>query len=1190
MTGFTESLTEKLTAALIAEGAQMLAMTAFIAVLLVLRRGMNSKFTAKSRFAVWKITIISLCVPLALAVFCAPQIGSAASSVRDIIRPDTAASSDGGTEEDVRPGADMQAAQAHDPALNTQTPVGAAPGVSQSHISGNIPPAAQASPSGGQQEQTALSPVQVPSAQDGAQSSAPEKQTGSGRFSDAFRNSASAVLDAGRRAGDVGRSITASTAGRLAAVMIAFIITAAAVTVLLSRIGVYCFYIRRLRRMERLGIIRPADGRTMRVYRSVCRELEIPESKAPRLMFAPKSQGAMLCGIIRPTVLIPELDLLIKGNEAGLRAVLSHELIHFKRGDIRTQLLCLVALSMHWYNPAVRSAASQCIAELELSCDELVTSGFSNDDRISYGETVIAILRSTAGAKAPLLAQLDPRTGKEKRRAVKERFMNIFDTTKKRRGRGIIALSLAACMTSGTLVACASVGAVIKKDTPVFDREENYLVPSYIVYYGGGFSSKVQLEYEPAYNTYAKGDDGKVLTDADGNRIADLGRITTSRTDRGIEKIFATETAFGRNETTEDIGVRHSVFQYGADGSLIPNRKHESDSSGSCCYSYRYGKNFWKTVNSGYTDEGGLLHKVSVTEHDDFRSESDLTYKDGKLAEAKTVMHDPRSSNDITENITFEFDKEGRPVAKKTVMYEGNDLSTTLVSSASYGDGIKITETKEPYRNVTYSYDERGRLFSVALSSENGMEISKNYTYGSGAYATAYSFKTDGEEHDSGNFDEETLTSRFNSGEIVWRFADEQVYTMYRQLCGLSCMPAYADTGFPEPDSDGDIMYLFSIPYVLFADQFGTIFDFSAGDYIQYSELISDIMQAMDMLPGYITDTSADISEEDANRAVYYCQLMAFYNFVNDPTLDYLIFTEEQLKNAVTAYLGPYGDKLLKYDLKKNDAWNESEGVYKFPIPVDYWHQDQKHKSRYSDPKIKISEQDGIRTVSVDTEIYEGGGIYSETEKYIGNFRYVFRCNEKNGKTTVQLVSAEPTGKKDILQHEELKNGSKYEVSKNPNGTYNFFVCSCDSDSTFSETNLVHIPHIERLEEHEYDIFKICLREDTGVSDIKTAYFAAQKNHGSAPEFMISDWYSNVVGECGFDTLTLDSDENGSFIVQHNMFDPRIEHARIPYDNSDMADSELPISKAEMTDKNTVRITYTSKSTGSTVTSTIKFN
>ena len=88
MTGFTDSLTEMLTAALIAEGAQMLAMTAIIAALLVMRRRMNSTFTAKSRFTVWKIVIISLCAPLALAVFSAPQIGRAADSAADIIRPD----------------------------------------------------------------------------------------------------------------------------------------------------------------------------------------------------------------------------------------------------------------------------------------------------------------------------------------------------------------------------------------------------------------------------------------------------------------------------------------------------------------------------------------------------------------------------------------------------------------------------------------------------------------------------------------------------------------------------------------------------------------------------------------------------------------------------------------------------------------------------------------------------------------------------------------------------------------------------------------------------------------------------------------------------------------------------------------------------------------------------------------------
>ena len=495
MTGFTDSLTEKLTAALIAEGAQMLAMTAIIAVLLVMRRKMNLKFTAKSRFTVWKITIISLCAPLALAVFSAPQIGRAADSVADIIRPDMVISSVNRSENSSKNDSGNNsennlAGTQTDPAHSGTAPEQTSGKPQGDHTSGDLPSSVQT----GQTSQR-------PFVQDGVQNSpsdAPASKIKGRRFSSMLQNSAEAVLSAGKRAGDIGRSVTANTVGKLATVLTAVMIVTVSVTVLLSRIAVYRFYIRRLRRMERLGIIRPADGETKRVYLSVCRERDIPEDKAPRLMFAPKTQGAMLCGFLRPTVLIPELDLLIKGNEAGLRAVLAHELTHFKRGDLRTQLLCLIAQSMHWYNPAVRAAASRCIAELELSCDELVTAGFSSDDRISYGETMIAMLRSTVGTKAPLLAQLDPRTGKEKRRAVKERFMNIFDTTKKHRGRGMIALSLAVITVAGTLAACTSVGAIIGRDTPTFDKEKKYLVPSYIKYYPeAGSSSEVWFEYDP---------------------------------------------------------------------------------------------------------------------------------------------------------------------------------------------------------------------------------------------------------------------------------------------------------------------------------------------------------------------------------------------------------------------------------------------------------------------------------------------------------------------------------------------------------------------------------------------------------------------------------------------------------------------------------------------------------------------
>lgn len=1182
MTGFTDSLTEKLTAALIAEGAQMLAMTAIIAVLLVMRRKMNLKFTAKSRFTVWKITIISLCAPLALAVFSAPQIGRAADSVADIIRPDMVISSVNRSENSSKNDSGNNsennlAGTQTDPAHSGTAPEQTSGEPQGDHTSGDLPSSVQT----GQTSQR-------PFVQDGVQNSpsdAPASKIKGRRFSSMLQNSAEAVLSAGKRAGDIGRSVTANTVGKLATVLTAVMIVTVSVTVLLSRIAVYRFYIRRLRRMERLGIIRPADGETKRVYLSVCRELDIPEDKAPRLMFAPKTQGAMLCGFLRPTVLIPELDLLIKGNEAGLRAVLAHELTHFKRGDLRTQLLCLIAQSMHWYNPAVRAAASRCIAELELSCDELVTAGFSSDDRISYGETMIAVLRSTVGTKAPLLAQLDPRTGKEKRRAVKERFMNIFDTTKKHRGRGMIALSLAVITAAGTLAACTSVGAIIGRDTPTFDKEKKYLVPSYIKYYPeAGSSSEVWFEYDPAYNTYAIGDDGTTLTDKDGNRIADLGKITTTRTDRGIEKIFSTETSLRRNEATGDISVMHNVFQYGENGELVPNRVHEADNSGSSCYSYRYGKNFWNTVNSEYTDDGGLLHKVAVTEYNGLRFESDLAYTGGNLAEAKTVSHDPRSTNDVTENITFEFDKSGNPVTKTSVTYEGNVISTTLVSNAFYGENGKPAETKDPYQTVTYSYDERGRLIStVALSTENGIGISKNYIYGSGAYATAYDFTMDGKDHDSGNFDEETLTSKFDSGEISWMYADEQVYTMYRQLCGLSCMPAYADTGLPDPGNDEDIMYLFSIPGVLFADKFGTIFDFEAGEYVQNTDFISDVTEAINLLPGYITNTEEDISEEDANRAIYYCQLMVHKNYVEDYFLDFMTLTEEQLRDAVKTYLGEFADKILKYDLKKNAAWNESEGVYNFPLATDYWMQDTKHLNWYSSPKIKISEQNGAQIATADVEIYEGGGIYSETAEYVGNFRYVFRCNNEEGKTAAQLISAEPTAPKKLLETESFTSGSRYEVSENPDGSYGLFLYSGSTDTWYSENNLTKIPHAEDCGN---GIIKIWIQNGTGFSSRLCCYFDTD----AGKQGFASDWFSYAVGE---DTknrtvLLLESDDSENYIVERDMFGLSNERARISYDRSNMTEADMPISSARKLDDGTLEIVYTDKSTGKETTAVLK--
>ncbi|MCL1997176.1 MAG: M56 family metallopeptidase [Turicibacter sp.] len=94
---------------------------------------------------------------------------------------------------------------------------------------------------------------------------------------------------------------------------------------------------------------------------------------------------SMLVGFFRPVVLLPdkyfdldELDLIFR-----------HELIHYKRWDLFVKLLSVVAVSLHWFNPAVYLMSGQMQTDCETSCDELVLQEVGEQNKQFYAEIII---------------------------------------------------------------------------------------------------------------------------------------------------------------------------------------------------------------------------------------------------------------------------------------------------------------------------------------------------------------------------------------------------------------------------------------------------------------------------------------------------------------------------------------------------------------------------------------------------------------------------------------------------------------------------------------------------------------------------------------------------------------------------------------------------------------------------------
>ncbi len=196
------------------------------------------------------------------------------------------------------------------------------------------------------------------------------------------------------------------------------------------------------------GIVRsakPADPEAQRVYETVCRKKEL--HRPPVLLMSPGLSSPAAFGLLRRRIVLPDIDL----SENGLAGTLSHEVTHCKRGDLWIKAFCLLARSFHWFNPLVHLAAFRCEMEMELSCDESVLTGCSEETRAAYGEVMLDIIRRCRRNRGSLTTHFNP-----KKNAVKARFTNILYGSGKRKGLGLIAVCLVFCLIAGAVVACTT--------------------------------------------------------------------------------------------------------------------------------------------------------------------------------------------------------------------------------------------------------------------------------------------------------------------------------------------------------------------------------------------------------------------------------------------------------------------------------------------------------------------------------------------------------------------------------------------------------------------------------------------------------------------------------------------------------------------------------------------------------------
>lgn len=101
-----------------------------------------------------------------------------------------------------------------------------------------------------------------------------------------------------------------------------------------------------------------------------------------------KTETPCLFGFFRPAIYVTEE---VFENKTALYHSVEHEITHYLHKDHIWSALRLLCLAIHWYNPLVWCAAFLSQKDSELACDEGTIKRLGEQERASYGRTLINI-------------------------------------------------------------------------------------------------------------------------------------------------------------------------------------------------------------------------------------------------------------------------------------------------------------------------------------------------------------------------------------------------------------------------------------------------------------------------------------------------------------------------------------------------------------------------------------------------------------------------------------------------------------------------------------------------------------------------------------------------------------------------------------------------------------------------------
>jgi beta-lactamase regulating signal transducer with metallopeptidase domain len=132
-----------------------------------------------------------------------------------------------------------------------------------------------------------------------------------------------------------------------------------------------------------------SDAPLTQIFKECLESLQVRQRV--KLIETEEVDSPAVYGLWRKQVLLPD-SLREQLSTHELRHVLLHELAHVKRRDPELNWLLAALQIIHWFNPVLWYAFARMRADRELATDDLALAHTHQQDRTSYGETILKVL------------------------------------------------------------------------------------------------------------------------------------------------------------------------------------------------------------------------------------------------------------------------------------------------------------------------------------------------------------------------------------------------------------------------------------------------------------------------------------------------------------------------------------------------------------------------------------------------------------------------------------------------------------------------------------------------------------------------------------------------------------------------------------------------------------------------------